>query len=131
MKTLKQNEGQKKFVAQLNRMSYQQIFSRVLKSIQKQGKAAWDSKNGTCMYLTKDNLKCAVGQLVPAGVKLTEGYAVCSLVSLGQLKGLCEKKVKFIKTLQDMHDHVLLYENLQIWKQNMRNFAEQKGLKYS
>jgi len=45
-------------------MTPQQVYDKVVKHLFKQGKPAMSKDNITCMYLSLDGLKCAVGCLI-------------------------------------------------------------------
>lgn len=91
-------------------ISMQEYFDRAYKGVIAQGKGAYDSLEGTCVYLTKDGAKCNVGQLIPKSKyrKKLEPLTPYSLVEEKIIPGVKTtnflRESSFLKSLQDAHD---------------------------
>ena len=92
----------------------QEIYDRVCVHLFNQGQRAYDSDAsiyGTCMYRTKDGLKCAVGCLIEDDEysKNFEGDNVRGILGKGTLstfKNFSWENVVILKSLQELHDNV-------------------------
>ena len=123
-----------------NKAKAQAIFTKVLRGLRKQGKAA---KTGTsCRYKTRDGLACAIGVL--AGEDRKPKWEGCTLESqfwdsdnpvqtwfktkYGPSPGLLKLGI----ALQNAHDSVLSVESVSsYWEESMQGIAKDFGLKYT
>ena len=126
-----QTEAEKRFVAALNKASYQKLFDKTYNFLMRQKVSS--REGDTCLYKGPKNTRCAVGLHAPADVKLPEGHDIWSLVVVNVLTGLTSKKRIFLSRLQGIHDSYMPRpENTEYglarWQEEMENMAQEYGL---
>ena len=112
-------------------MNRQEVFNTVSRHLLTQMKQAKNEK-GMCLYQTNDNLKCAVGILIPDGhpaqnvfIELTS--LIMMYPDLKEILGIKNNlDLKFLTLLQVLHDTHLPVD----WRKELKKEAERFELNY-
>lgn len=127
-----------------NKAKAQAIFTKVLRGLRKQGKAA--KTGSSCKYKTRGGLACAIGILAGEDREPKwEGYTLDDydfyddgaqndnpvktwfLTKYGPSPGLLKLGI----VLQNAHDGVLSVMSVSDWEETMQGIAKDFGLKYT
>lgn len=119
-------------------MSMQSVFDTILTGLRKQGRQSRDPMTSGCRYLAKNGDKCAVGILVPDGIKLKEktGVGYQSYAHTAFLTGLMpevrkQEALRFLVECQGAHDvESLKFGWLPAFEARMATVASDFDLKY-
>lgn len=126
-------------------MTNQEIFNKVWKHLKKQNHPALNN-SGTCVYRTKNGLKCAIGCLIPKKLYTLELegesiYGLRDLYGTPKLKnilpkvGIKKQSYKLCENLQEIHDSaeyidLVEYESYwDFWKPRLISCAKNFRLK--
>lgn len=112
----------------------QQLFDTVVTHLRAQHARSQSADTLTCLYRSPDNLKCAVGALIPDEVYAPD--MECSLYTLIFYKGaLLTKELHaefsthfdLLQRLQTTHDKV----EIEDWENEFKNIAALSALQYT
>lgn len=109
-------------------MNRQEIFNRVSKHLLTQMRQARDPITGACLYKTDDNLRCAIGCLIPDNHPgLYARMEVRALIdTYPDLRELFNVDLEFLSKLQDIHDGY----PPEMWSEMLKEFVMEYGLSY-
>jgi len=104
-------------------MTSQEMFDASASHMIRQGQQSINAA-GSCLYRTKDGLKCAVGALIPDAEYspwMEQSGGICELLQAAQHENLMtptltilQEHTRLLIRLQDAHD------NADLWKNGMR-----------
>ena len=116
----------------------QTIFDIVTKGIISQGGPSYDDSSEivSCCYRGPDGRKCAAGWLIPDNMfdPAMNNMIISEVPEM--LPDKFRDELSFIRQLQRIHDDAQMDTTtdegfMQLWRQNMAEFAKDKGLEFN